>query len=112
MADSHKDQHWVPRAYLNAWCDPACPVLYAPYVHVFRRDGTPCGQRAPRNLFTENNLYTIRRDDGRRDLRLEHGLSKIEDEFAQLRPTIERREVLDQEDCVWLRTFAAASTTS
>jgi hypothetical protein len=102
VADPHKDQHWVPRSYLNAWCDPDCPVLYVPYVHVFRRDGAYVGRRAPKNLFTENNLYTIKGKDGARDLRLEHGLSTIEDEFARLRPKIERREPLTPEENGWL----------
>jgi hypothetical protein len=40
---------------------PERPILYTPYVHVFRHDGAPAGRRAPKNIFAENNLYTIER---------------------------------------------------
>jgi len=76
---------------------------------VFRNDGTPIGRRAPHNLFTENNLYTITGVEGVRDLRLERGFSTIEDEFSRLRPKIERREELSVEEAGWLLAFVAAA---
>jgi hypothetical protein len=72
------------------------------------RDGSSAGKRAPKNVFTESNLYTITRH-GKRDLRLEHGLSTIEDEFVRLRPKIERQEKLSTEEAGWLLAFAAAA---
>jgi hypothetical protein len=58
-------------------------------VHFFSRDGTVHERKAPGNIFTEIDLYTIKMPDGSRDLRLEHGLSDLEDAFA-----IARRDFL------------------
>jgi hypothetical protein len=85
MAKSHKAQHWIPKSYLQAWTDPDAPADYEPFVHVFSKGGDEHRRRAPSNIFTETDLYTIKRPDGRRDLRLEHGLSELETAFATIR---------------------------
>ena len=85
MAKSHKSQHWVPRSYLQAWVDPDTPAGHEPYVNVISRDGGEVRRRAPSNIFTETDLYTIQLPDGRRDLRLEHGLSQLETDFFEMR---------------------------
>jgi hypothetical protein len=54
-------------------------------VHVFRKDGGAHRKKAPANIFTETDLYTIKRADGSRDLRLEHGLSQLETAFSAIR---------------------------
>src|SRR5262245_21005576 len=82
---SHKAQHWIPKSYLAAWTDPECPSRHEPFVHVFNKDGTDHEKRAPHNIFTETDLYTIKRPDGGRDLRLEHGLSGLENDFVRIR---------------------------
>src|SRR5262245_37854393 len=83
----HKRQHFVPQSYLKAWCDPTTPVGQEPYVWLFLKDGSEVRRKAPDNLFHETDLYTIRRDDGTRDLVLEHGLSQLESEFVSIRDT-------------------------
>jgi hypothetical protein len=54
-------------------------------VHVFSRDGITHRRKAPINLFSETDLYTIKLPDGGRDLRFEHGLADLESGFALLR---------------------------
>ncbi len=49
-----------------------------PYVWTFNPAGGLGRKRAPSNLFIETDIYTIWMPDGSRDLRLEHGLSKVE----------------------------------
>lgn len=49
-----------------------------PYVWTFDLSGGAGRKRAPRNLFTETDIYTISMPDGSRDLRIEHELSKLE----------------------------------
>ncbi|MBY5387649.1 DUF4238 domain-containing protein [Rhizobium leguminosarum] len=91
---SHKSQHFVPKSYLSAWCDPNTPSGMQPYVWTFDRSGGSGRKRAPQNLFTETDIYTIFMPDGSRDLRLELELSKLEkglktivkDFVAQYRP--------------------------
>jgi Protein of unknown function (DUF4238) len=85
MAKSHKTQHWIPRSYLRAWADPNGPAAHKSYVHVFSKDGSTSRKKAPENLFTETELYTIRLPDGGRDLRLEHGLCGFEASFSEMR---------------------------
>lgn len=81
---SHKKQHYVPASYLKAWVDPDCPEAHEPYVWVFPKEGGQSRRRAPRNLFTETDFYTITDADGGRDLTLEHGLAGLENDFAQV----------------------------
>jgi hypothetical protein len=85
MGKTHKDQHWIPKSYLRGWADPASPSGYAPYVHVFVKDGTASRRKAPENLFVQTDLYTIKLPDGGRDLRLEHGLAGLEASFSETR---------------------------
>ena len=80
----HKKQHFVPATYLSAWNDPDTPRHHQPYVWVFPREGGEPKRRAPRNLFTHTDLYTIPDADGGRDLRLEQGLCGIESAFARV----------------------------
>lgn len=75
---SHKAQHYIPKSYLSAWCDPDTPAGMQPYVWTFDPSGGPGRKRAPHNLFVEADIYTISTPDGSRDLRVEHELSKLE----------------------------------
>lgn len=106
----HKKQHWVPRSYLKAWADPGTPSEQEPYTWVFPKEGGEGRRRAPSNLFTETDMYTIQMPDGSRDLTLEHGLSQLESEFARIRDEAIRNKFdLDEEDRVHLCAFSAAA---
>jgi hypothetical protein len=107
---SHKSQHFVPACYLKAWCDPACPPEYEPYVWVFDKDGGNARNRAPTNLFEETDFYTIEKADGTRDLRLEHGLAGLENRFVKiLRDRVSKQLSLNAEDRVYLCAFVATA---
>jgi Protein of unknown function (DUF4238) len=110
---THKGQHWVPAAaYLEAWTDPdvpTSPVPHEPFVHVFSRDGQKHRRKAPVNIFKETDLYTIPKADGERDLRLEHGLNRLETAFSSIRRDfLEHERPLPAEDHVRLMAFVAA----
>ena len=66
--NKYKKQHFVPQCYTKAWHDPAAPAgpKMSPYVWVFDRDGANPKRKAPANLFTENDIYTIKSEDGER----------------------------------------------
>lgn len=49
-----------------------------PFVWTFDPDGGVGRKRAPQNLFTETDIYTIVRPGGVRDLQIEHELSRLE----------------------------------
>lgn len=108
----HKKQHFVPRCYLKAWHDPSAPPggRITPYVWQFEKDGENPRPKAPSNLFTETDIYTIERANGERDLRLEHGFSELEDRFTRIRNTRFVRRVWPNEaELEWVRAFVATA---
>lgn len=106
---SHKHQHFVPKSYLRAWCDPGTPVGHEPYVWVFAKDGSAPRRKAPSKLFRETDLYTIVDPDGGRNLVLEKGLSQLEKEFARMRDGSPNAPYeLDRRDRTLVTAFVAA----
>ena len=106
---SHKRQHWIPRSYLKAWCDPATPERQQPYVWRFEKDSVSRARKSPKNIFHATDLYTIHLSDGTRELSIEHGLSGLETEFVRIRDEILAREcAVSQKDRFLLCAFVAA----
>lgn len=106
---THKDQHFVPRSYLAAWCDVDCPAEHEPYVWRVEKNGTGSRRKAPRNIFTEKDMYTLPGPDGKRELGLEHLLADLESEYVQIRDdVILHNRPLDDLQRVKLCTFMAA----
>lgn len=104
----HKSQHFVPKSYLKAWCDPTALANYDPYVWIFDKDGFNPRRKAPHNIFYETDLYTIAREGGR-NLVLEHGLAQLESRFVSIRDgKLDRFQPLDETDHVYLCAFIAA----
>ncbi|MDE2719285.1 DUF4238 domain-containing protein [Candidatus Palauibacter polyketidifaciens] len=105
----HKKQHWVPRSYLAAWCDPATPEGQTPYVWRFAKDGKSSKRKAPKNIFHETDLYTISLDDGRRELAVEQGLAELESEFVRIRnDVLATAKSLEGRDHMLLCAYVAA----
>ena len=103
-------QHWVPASYLRAWCDPDSAHLQNPYVWRFSKDGTEVRRKSPEKLFRESNMYTFEGKDGRPNLTIEQGLSKLEDMFERLRrDKIMQCESLTDEDKATLFLFVATA---
>lgn len=106
---AHKKQHFVPRSYLRAWCDPNTPDGQEPYVWLFSSDGSNPRRKAPDNIFRETDLYTIELPGGRRNLVLEHGLAQLESEFVSIRDTkLRSLEPLEPAEHALLCAFVAA----
>jgi Protein of unknown function (DUF4238) len=106
---AHKKQHYIPRSYLEAWCDPNTPEGQEPYLWMFTRDGTDRRRKAPQNVFHETEFYTLKKIDGTRDLSLEHGLSELESQFATLRTNkLNGRLPLTTRERIVLCAFTAA----
>lgn len=105
----HKRQHYVPRSYLQAWCDPDHPPGHTPYVWMFSKGGGRVRRKAPEKIFREMDMYTVRTEDGQRDLTLETNLSRIEGEFSKLRRNkLSKRLPLSSEERLYLCMFVAA----
>ncbi len=109
MSYGHKKQHTIPESYLKAWCDRKTPEGHEPYVWVISKDGQKTKKKAPTNVFTETDFYTIKKIDGTRDLVLEHGLQQLESKFATVRRnTLEPMADISPEDRITLCAFTAA----
>jgi uncharacterized protein DUF4238 len=105
----HRNQHYIPSSYLEAWCDPDVPPHYEPYVWRFPRDGGEGQAKAPKNIFAESDFYTSHLPDGQRDLSLEHCLATLEGKFCEIRDTrIANREKLKTVEKLWLCAFMDA----
>jgi hypothetical protein len=85
--DSHKKQHWIPDTYLNAWCDPDPARQNPRRVHCYNADGSYRNYRPPSRIFTVDDLYTVPGPAGKRNLKTEHALTRLEDSFARLKRT-------------------------
>ena len=104
----HKKQHYIPKSYLEPWCDPRIPKGQNPYVWQFSKDGKSVKNRAPKNIFYENDLYTIK-IDGQRNLILEKGLQSLEDKYCKIRDHIlSKRKSLSTLDKIVVLAFMAA----
>ena len=80
-----------------------------PYVWVFDQDGSNSKRKSPTNIFVENDIYTIERDSGDRDLYLEHGFQELEDKFTRVRNLAFNRKIWpDAEQMAWLFGFVAS----
>ena len=88
MRKQHKNQHTVPKSYLNAWCDSSTPQNQEPYVWTFLKDGTGARKRAPKKLFTKNDYYTVGKSKGERDLSIEARLAVVESAFISIRDQV------------------------
>jgi hypothetical protein len=108
----YKKQHYVPKCYLKAWCDPECPPLQEPYVWVFSKDGSKVERKAPQNIFYETDMYTIPRINGARDLVLEHGLNGLETKFSSIRSRyLENVRAVGEEERFFICAFISAMNT-
>jgi hypothetical protein len=109
---AQRKQHFVPACYLKAWLDPSAPKTATnnPYVWLFDKNGENPKARAPEKIFRETEMYTLTGADGRRDLRLEHGLGTIESNFTMVRKSkFSHKRPLTHDDWVWVCLFAATA---
>ena len=103
-----KRQHVLPKCYQRSWCAPDSPHGFEPYVWLFSKDGTEKRRKAPKNIFVENEKYTIHLTDGSRDLVVEDTLMQTESAFMAVLRKIKQRRNLNNEDVAGLCIFTAA----
>jgi len=103
-----KSQHVIPKCYQKSWLAPDCPADYEPYVWLVTKDGKEKRKKAPKNVFAENEKYTISLTDGSRDLVVENNLMQVEDAFVSILPKIKNRQRLDMEEMGSLCIFTAS----
>ena len=103
-----KRQHYVPQCYLREWVDPITPTGQEPYVWIFDRGSRRGRKKAPSNLFTETDLYTLHLTAGGKDYTIEEALSSLEGRYAVVfRTKIVNRLPLTNDEHTILCTFVA-----
>jgi hypothetical protein len=107
----YKNQHVVTHSYLQKWCDPETPIGHTPYVWLVSKDGQSIDKKAPINIFTESDFYTVIDEKGNRNLELEHYLQKIEDGFLKTRSSILEKRPITEQDFQSLVLFIASTYT-
>src|SRR5262249_54751568 len=71
------EQHYIPRFYLEGFCDPDPPPRYTPYLWVFGKSERRWHRRAPRNVATRPDYYDFTDLWGNRQPFLEHVLQVV-----------------------------------
>jgi hypothetical protein len=94
MGETHTHQHTIPSSYSAAWLEPITPPGETPAIFRISKDSKKVQRRSPANSFTVNNHYTVRLQDGTRDLSVEHHLGSIENDFQGVLKTIRLKRPL------------------
>lgn len=106
MAKGPTKQHYVPRCYLAEWIDPNTPAKHEPYVWVFNKGERKGRKKAPANLFTETDLYTLKLDTGEKNYSIEETLSGLESRYAAIfQNKIKNHLPLNDEEHFYLCAF-------
>ena len=105
----HKKQHYIPKCYLKAWCDPNCPPKQTPYIWMYEKESREGKRKAPDNIFHETDMYTVWDEYGGRNLVIEHGLAGLEDQFSMIRnKKFKRNQGLDRSEHLLICIFISA----
>ena len=112
----HTDQHIIPKCYLKAWNDNTLinkdsgKAYNQPQIWAYNKITGKEEQLSAKTNFTQEDFYTIKDDQGERDLTIEHALDKVEVKFDWLRDNkLLKHEQLDSEEhfqiCLFIATM-------
>lgn len=104
-----KNQHIIPQCYLKQFVDINTPPGQEPYVWIFER-GTKRGKKkAPKNILSETDFYTLKVKSGEKDYTIEKTLAQIESDYASVfDKKIKSKISLDDYEHLVLCAFVAA----
>jgi len=103
-----KKQHYIPQCYLREWVDPKTPADQNPYVWIFEKGKRSGRKKAPSNIFTEQDLYTLNLETGEKSYSIEETLSNLEGKYAEVfRNKIKKHLALNEEDHIILCAFVS-----
>jgi len=101
-------QHYIPQCYLREFVDPNSPPGQEPYVWIFNRSEKRGRKKAPSNIFTETDLYTIKLKTGEKSYAIEETLSNLESRYAGIfRSKIKNHLPLNEEEHIILCAFVS-----
>jgi hypothetical protein len=104
-----KKQHYIPKFYLVGFVDPKTSAGEEPYVWIFKKGEKKGKKKAPSNIFTKTDLYTIKLKSGEKDYSIEEALSSLEGRYAGIfRNKISKHLALNDEEHLYLCAFVSA----
>lgn len=105
-----KNQHIIPaNAYLKQFVDPNTPKGYEPYVWIFERGKRVGKKRAPKNILSETDFYTLKTKFRGKDYTIEKSLAQLEGKYASIfERKIKNKLPLDNYEHIILCAFVAA----
>jgi len=104
-----KNQHIIPQCYLKQFVDPNTPSDQEPYVWIFDRGKKKGRKKAPKNILSEKDFYTLKIESGEKDYSIEESLAELESEYSLLfEKKIKCKIPLDDYDHEVLCAFVAA----
>lgn len=104
-----KNQHIIPQCYLKQFVDPNTPPGQEPYVWIFDRGNKKGKKKAPKNILSETDFYTLKVEDGEKDYSIEESLSQLEGEYSSVfEKKIKCKIPLSDYDHIVLCAFVAA----
>jgi Protein of unknown function (DUF4238) len=107
VAKGPTKQHYVPHCYLREWVDPNTPGGQEPYLWIFNRGDKKGRKKAPSNIFTETDLYTLK-IKGEKNYAIEETLSNLEGKYAAVfRDKISKHLPLTEEEHIFLCAFVS-----
>jgi len=104
----YRSQHWIPhRSYSLAWADPEVPNNKR--IHLFSPDKGYLKWQRPKGVFCADDLYTITRPTGERDVRVEqYLLGMIDRDFSVAQKRLVAKNQLTNRDRRSVLAFVAA----
>ena len=106
MSTNTKQQHFVPKVYLKAWCHQRRKEFIC---YISPKDKMEWHPHNIESRMKENEMYTIFNEDGTKDRQWETWLHKLETEYQGVREKLEAdRELLTPEDFEILARFISA----
>jgi len=93
---------------LREWVDPYTPAGQEPYVWIFDRKGRNRKKKSPKNILTENDLYTLKVSGKDKNYSIEQTLSRLESEYASIfRTKIKNKLPLSEYEHIILCAFVS-----
>ncbi len=104
-----KNQHIISQCYLKQFVDPNVPIGYEPYVWIFEKGSKKGKKKAPINILSETDFYTLKTQNGEKNYIIEKTLSRIESDYASIfQAKIKKKLPLNNYEHIILCAFVAA----
>jgi hypothetical protein len=109
MAES---QHYLPQFYLKEFTDPETPEGQEPYLWIYEYEFKKWKKRAPKNVASKPDFYTLIEKGGKRRDEIEEALAIVEGKTASIyREKIRKRGSLTEEEKGFIASFVAFMIT-